>query len=127
VGQDGDVPNKDGLRVESTEGARWELALALIASGEAAVHMRAVTIWRDTAGPRATGLVRFTIETDENTPEDTVGALLDELREHVTQFGASDARLDRLLSEYGYSCEVVANYGMGTGSLAGPIVEPQHG
>jgi hypothetical protein len=86
-----------------------------------------VTIWRDTAGQRSTGLIRFTVEAAENTPGPGATDLLDDLREHVGQLSATDARLQRLLAEHGYSCEVVADYGMGTASLAGPAVEtPAH-
>ena len=103
-------------------GPRWDLALSLIASGEAPVHLGALTIWRDTAGPRSTGLVRITVEAAENTPVQGAKALLDDLQEHVAHLGASDARLQSLLFEYGYSCEIEANYGMGTVLLAGPRI-----
>ena len=102
----------------------WELALSLIASGEAPVHLGALTIRRDTAGPGSTGLVRLIVEAAESTPAQGAKAQLDDVREHVDELSASDARLQSLLFEYGYSCEIEANYGMGTVLLAGPAVEP---
>lgn len=117
----------DGLKVESIGDPRWQVALSLIESGEGSVHLGSVTLSHDIAGPASTGLVRIELEVSEGTPGPVAAGLLDDLRRHVDELMVDDVRLGVLLRRYGFSCEVITDYGKGTSRLAGPWIQPALG
>jgi len=108
------MPGFNGVTVDAPEGPRWELALALIDSGEGPVRLGEVETSRNVAGPTADGVIRMTIRVREHADrEGGETALLNGRR--VAQVAASaDPRFARLLDQYGCHWEIVSDHGMGT-------------
>jgi hypothetical protein len=100
--------------VDTPEGPRWELALALIDSGEAPVRLGEVEIWRNVAGPMADGVIRMTIRVGEHADREGGKTALLTGRRVVDEAASVDSRFARLLDRYGYHWEIVSDYGMGT-------------
>ena len=108
------MPGFNGITVAAPEGSRWDLALELIESGEAAVRLGEVEIRRDVAGPSAGGVIRMTMRVDERAHREQGQASLLRGRRIVDQAASVDPRFARLLDEHGYRWEIVDDYGMGT-------------
>jgi hypothetical protein len=62
------MPEFNGVTVDASEGPRWELALALIDSGEGQVRLGEVEISRNVVGPTADGVIRMTDYASRSTP-----------------------------------------------------------
>jgi hypothetical protein len=108
------MPGFSGLIVDAPAGHRWELALALIASGEAAVKVGEVVISRIVAGPRADGLRCIDVTVSESAPEQVGHAALERGKEQLDELRSADPRFAQLLDRYERRWEVVADHGMGT-------------
>jgi len=112
------MPNFNGVKVDVASGPRWELALSLIASGEAPVRLGALQLWRDTIGPHATGVIRVTAEVPHGISETAALRVLEAQRKVLDEVAAGDQRLAELLREHGCRWEAVYDYGMGTSLIA---------
>ena len=110
-----------GLHVDQATGDRWELALDLLNSGEAAVSLAGVVISRDTQGPRATGRIAILLRSS-TSPEflTSTGAERDVMAAlHVVNTAAAqDPRFGSLLAERGFDIEYVHADAMGDVRLA---------
>jgi hypothetical protein len=107
------VSGFSGLKVDEPVGPRWELALALIDSGEAPVMLGSVELWRATSGPKADGVISVVVRS--STPVPTAGAARAEVelaRANVKAATVADPRLGNLLDRYGSRWEFVDDYGV---------------
>jgi hypothetical protein len=107
------MPRFNGVIVDATEGPRWELALALIDSGEGSVRLGEVEIWRNVAGPTADGVIRMTMRVGENADREVGQTALQQGRRVADEAAAADPRFARLLDQYGCRWEIINDYGMG--------------
>jgi hypothetical protein len=108
------MPGFNGVTVDATEGPRWELALALIDSGEGPVRLGEVEIWRNVAGPTADGVIRMAMRVGEHADCEVGLTALLQGRRVADEAASADPRFARLLDQYGYRWEIVNDYGMGT-------------
>src|SRR2546430_114388 len=108
------MPGFNGVIVDAPEGPRWELALALIDSGEAPVRLGEVEIWRNVAGPAADGVIRMTMRVGERADREVGNTALLTGRRVVDEAASAGSRFARLLGRYGCRWEIVSDYGMGT-------------
>jgi hypothetical protein len=113
IRDDDAMPGFNGISVDKPNGQRWELALTLIGSGEGAVRLGDVEIWRDTAGPNADGVVRMTVPVAESADPAVARAALLRGRQVTDEAASADPRFARLLDQYGCRWEIVSDYGMG--------------
>jgi hypothetical protein len=107
------------LVVDEPIGPRWDLALALIASGEDSVMLRSVELRRGTAGPLADGVISVIVRSATSRP--TAGAARAEIelaKANLASATAADPRFQDLLDQYGSRWELVDDYGNGTVLLA---------
>src|SRR4051794_37376462 len=95
-------------------GPRWELALALLQSGEASVRLGNVEMRRSTSGPLADGRISVTVGVGERVSEAVARDALRRAHETVDAAATSDGALAELLLQHGTCWEVVHNCGMGT-------------
>lgn len=109
-----DMPGFRGVTIDVADGPRWELALSLIDSGEAAVKLGDVEISRHASGPTADGMIRMMIKVDRRANRDMGLAALQRGRQIAEQAARSDPRFADMLNAYGCRWEVVHDYGMGT-------------
>jgi hypothetical protein len=122
----------NGVTVDATEGQRWELALALIDSGEGPVRLGEVEIWRNVAGPTADGVIRMTLRVGEQADREGGQTALLQGRQVADEAPSADPRFARLLDQYGCCWEIVSEYGVGTFFWAKPTAaasssgEPNH-
>jgi hypothetical protein len=108
------MPGFNGITIDAPEGPRWELALALIDSGEGPVRLGEVEIWRDVAGPTADGLICMTMRVGEHADREGGQTALLRGRPLADDAASADSRFGRLLDRYGFRWEFVSDYGMGT-------------
>jgi hypothetical protein len=114
IGEDVLMPGFSGLVVDAPTGQRWELALALIDSGEAAVKVGEVVISRNVAGPTADGVLCIAVTVNESADEQVGQSALVHGREQLAEIRSADPRFAQLLDRYEQRWEVVADDGMGT-------------
>ena len=103
------------VEIAEPAGERWELALDLIRSGESEVICEAVSLWRDTSGPPATGRIMISILSRHAVE------IADELQVNEVEAGrrvverliTADDRLQSLFDEFGVTWAYVADYGSG--------------
>jgi hypothetical protein len=81
------MPGFNGVTVDATEGPRWELALALIDSGEGPVQLGEVEISRNVAGPPADGVIRMTMRVGEHANREEGQTALLQGRQAVNESG----------------------------------------
>ena len=116
-----EVPGFSGLTVKEPTGKRWELALVLLRSGEAAVSIDGVILHRDVHGPRSTGRIKIDIPASSTPPflSSTV-AERDVARALGVIEAASnaDARFARILADLGTDHAYVDGYSTGSVVLA---------
>jgi hypothetical protein len=108
------MPGFNGVTVDAIEGPRWELALALIDSGEGPVRLGEVEISRNVAGPTADGVIRMILRVGEHDDRQVGQAALLQGRQVADEAASADPRFARLLDQYGCRWEIVNDYGMGT-------------
>ena len=108
------MPGLNGVTVDAPEGPRWELALALIDSGEGSVRLGEVEIWRNVAEPTSDGVIRMTMRVGEHADRKGGQTALLQGRQVVDEAASADPRFARLLDQYACRWEIVSDYGMGT-------------
>jgi hypothetical protein len=108
------MPGFGGVTVDAPEGPRWELALALIDSGEAPIQLGEVEIWRNVARSTADGVIRMAMRVGEHADREVGRPALLTGRRVVAEATSADSRFAGLLDQYGCRWEIVSDYGMGT-------------
>jgi len=108
------MPGFNGVTVDAPKGLRWELALALIDSGEGPVRLGEVEICRNVAGPTADGVIRMTMRVGEHADRGGGQTALVQGRQVVDEAASADPHFARLLDKYDCRWEIVSDYGMGT-------------
>jgi hypothetical protein len=112
------MPGFNGVAADPADGARWELTLSLLASGQAPIRLGGLQLWRDANGPDASGVILVTTEVPEKMAEPAALGVIQEQRDALEEVAARDERFAALLTKHGCRFEVVHNYGMGTSLLA---------
>ena len=107
-----------GLTVDGPSGPRWELALSLIASGEAPVRLGPAQLSRWTSGPNADHAIHISVDVGQEVTSDVALESVRQAKVVIEGAAASDSRFADLLGKHVCQWEVVQNYGMGAVLLA---------
>lgn len=115
-------PSKD-LAIDRLEGSRWELALELLATGEASVNLRGLVLRVDPATPKSRRRmhIEFACPVDPSqvgkSQHERLESLaqrdLDMARQTIDAVCHADKRFGNLVAESGLVYECVHRYGMG--------------
>src|SRR5664279_2252130 len=103
----------NGLTVDGPSGPRWELALSLIASGEAPVRLGPAELSRWTSGRNADHAIHISVEVGQEVTSEVALELVSQARVVIDGAAASDPRFAALLGKHVCQWEVVHDYGMG--------------